>query len=128
MEQTAYLPHNYEEKLKALNAVIWDAAELKFAETKSAKAMTDFLRQEGFTVKEGLAGMKTSYVAEFGSGHPIIGILAEYDALSGLSQELDVAEKKPRSGPRADTAAATVFWERPPLELVFAPGLFKSPS
>ncbi len=98
MEQTAYLPHNYEEKLKALNAVIWDAAELKFAETKSAKAMTDFLRQEGFTVKEGLAGMKTSYVAEFGSGHPIIGILAEYDALSGLSQELDVAEKKPRSG------------------------------
>ena len=98
MEQTAYLPHNYEEKLKALNAVIWDAAELKFAETKSAKAMTDFLRQEGFTVKEGLACMKTSYVAEFGSGHPIIGILAEYDALSGLSQELDVAEKKPRSG------------------------------
>lgn len=94
MEQTAYLPRNYAEKLKALNAVIWDAAELKFAETKSAKAMTDFLRQEGFAVKEGLAGMETSYEAEFGSGHPIIGILAEYDALSGLSQELDVAEKK----------------------------------
>ena len=118
MEQTAYLPHNYEEKLKALNAVIWDAAELKFAETKSAKAMTDFLRQEGFTVKEGLAGMKTSYVAEFGSGHPIIGILAEYDALSGLRQK-----KSHGLGPRADTAAATVFWERPPLELVFCSGI-----
>ena len=44
--------------------------------------------------------MKTSYVAEFGSGHPIIGILAEYDALSGLSQELDVAEKSHGLGPR----------------------------
>lgn len=128
MEQTAYLPHNYEEKLKALNAVIWDAAELKFAETKSAKAMTDFLRQEGFTVKEGLAGMKTSYVAEFGSGHPIIGILAEYDALSGLSQELDVAEKatvwdlvRTRLRPLSFGNGRHWSWS-------FAPGLFKSPS
>ena len=113
MEQTAYLPHNYEEKLKALNAVIWDAAELKFAETKSAKAMTDFLRQEGFTVKEGLAGMKTSYVAEFGSGHPIIGILAEYDALSCLSRT--------RLRPLSFGNGRHWSWS-------FAPGLFKSPS
>ena len=101
MEQTAYLPHNYEEKLKALNAVIWDAAELKFAETKSAKAMTDFLRQEGFTVKEGLAGMKTSYVAEFGSGHPIL--------------------VRTRLRPLSFGNGRHWSWS-------FAPGLFKSPS
>ena len=117
MEQTAYLPHNYEEKLKALNAVIWDAAELKFAETKSAKAMTDFLRQEGFTVKEGLAGMKTSYVAEFGSGHPIIGILAEYGRKKATVWDLVRTRLRPLS-----------FGNGRHWSWSFAPGLFKSPS
>ena len=123
MEQTAYLPHNYEEKLKALNAVIWDAAELKFAETKSAKAMTDFLRQEGFTVKEGLAGMKTSYVAEFGSGIPLSASSPNMTPCPVLAKNLTWQKKSHGLGPRADTAAATVFWERPPLELVFCSGI-----
>lgn len=95
MEQTAYLPRNYAEKLKALNAVIWDAAELKFAETKSAKAMTDFLRQEGFAVKEGLAGMETSYVAEFGSGHPIMASSPNMTPCPALAKNLTRQKKAP---------------------------------
>ncbi len=93
-----YLPKAYREKLALLNKEIWEAAELKFEETKSAGLMTDFLEKEGFRVTRGLARMDTAYVAEYGSGKPVIGILAEYDALSGLSQELDVAEPKPRPG------------------------------
>lgn len=88
----------YQERLKKLAAEIWDYAELKFAEHKSAKAMEDFLTGEGFEVKTGIAGIETAYSASFGSGRPVIGILGEFDALSGLSQKADVAEHVEREG------------------------------
>ena len=92
------LTETYEKELAALNAQIWDFAELKFEEFKSAKAMTDLLEKEGFKVTRGLAHMPTAYVAEYGSGKPVIGILAEYDALSGLSQQDGIAEEVAREG------------------------------
>ncbi len=88
----------YTEKLTKLNACIWDAAELRFQEKRSAAAMCDLLRQEGFAVTEGVADMPTAFTARAGSGKPVIGFLAEYDALSGLSQEADIAEPKPVPG------------------------------
>lgn len=88
----------YKKELEQLNACIWDYAELKFAEFRSAKAMTDLLEAHGFTVQKGVAHMPTAYVAEYGSGKPVIAILGEYDALSGLSQVAGIAEERPREG------------------------------
>lgn len=67
---------------------IWELAEMRFCETNSANIIIDKLLQEGFAIKENLAGIKTAFSAEFGTGNPIIAILGEYDALAGLSQKL----------------------------------------
>jgi len=66
---------------------IWGWAELGYQETRSAALLQQVLEQEGFIIRAGLAGITTAFVAEYGSGAPIIGILAEYDALPGLSQD-----------------------------------------
>jgi aminobenzoyl-glutamate utilization protein B len=77
---------------------IWDYAEPIFEEYKSAKRLADLLQDEGFTVNFGVAGMPTAFVAEWGSGEPIVGYMAEYDALPGISQEADTIERKPLAG------------------------------
>lgn len=66
---------------------IWGYAELGFLEDKSVAALQNLLQQEGFKIEKGVAGMPTAFVATYGSGKPVIGILAEYDALPGLSQQ-----------------------------------------
>ena len=88
----------YSQLLTQLNNEIWDFAELKFCEHRSAEAMEKVLRDQGFAVETGLAGMNTAFIARAGSGHPVIGLLAEFDALSGLSQCADVAVACPREG------------------------------
>ena len=65
---------------------VWSYAELSLQEERSAAKYCQVLEQEGFTVEAGICGIPTAFSASFGSGRPIIGILAEYDALSGLSQ------------------------------------------
>ena len=90
--------NKYYQKMTDLNAYIWEQAELKFKETKSAAAMAALLREEGFEVTEGVADMDTAFVARAGKGRPVIGILAEYDALSGLSQEAGVSHPQQRPG------------------------------
>lgn len=76
---------------------IWDYAELGYKETKSAALHVQNLKDAGFTVETGVAGIPTAFVATYGSGSPVIGILAEYDALPGLAQEA-IAEKKTIEG------------------------------
>jgi len=66
---------------------IWTNAETALKETKSAKALADYAEAQGFTVKRGVAGMPTAFIAEYGTGKPIIGIMGEYDALPGISQK-----------------------------------------
>lgn len=66
---------------------IWEYAELSLQEFKSKKLYCDILKEEGFCVEEGICGIETAFQASYGSGRPVIGILAEYDALSGLSQK-----------------------------------------
>ena len=75
------------ETLNRVNKNIWNYAETGLQEFKSARELIDLLEANGFAVEEGVAGMPTAFVASYGSGRPIIGILAEYDALPGLSQE-----------------------------------------
>ena len=66
---------------------IWEYAELSLQEVQSAALYVRVLRQEGFAVEEEICGIPTAFSASFGTGRPVIGILAEYDALSGLSQQ-----------------------------------------
>ncbi len=66
---------------------IWEYAELSLMEFQSAKLYCEVLEKEGFTVETPVAGIQTAFKASYGSGKPVIGILAEFDALSGLSQD-----------------------------------------
>ncbi|MEO7263536.1 MAG: amidohydrolase [Ferruginibacter sp.] len=75
------------ETYKKIALNIWDYAEVGFKETKSSLLLQNTLKDNGFTVNANVAGMPTAFVATYGSGKPVIGILAEYDALPGLSQE-----------------------------------------
>lgn len=65
---------------------IWDYAEVGYKEVNSSALLQQRLKENGFTVESGVAGMPTAFVATYGSGSPVIGILAEFDALPGLSQ------------------------------------------
>ncbi len=83
--------------LRRVNRNIWSWAETGLDEVKSSRELIDLLKAHGFTVEEGLAGMPTAFVGSYGSGKPVISILAEYDALPGLSQEA-VPERRERPG------------------------------
>jgi len=76
---------------------IWGWAELGYQEEKSSALLKKTLSNEGFSIKSGVAEIPTAFVAEYGSGKPIIGILAEFDALPGISQEV-ATERKPILG------------------------------
>jgi aminobenzoyl-glutamate utilization protein B len=75
-------------ELVKVNQDIWTFAELGLEEHRSAARLIGLLKKAGFKVKEGVSDMPTAFVAEYGSGRPIIGILAEYDALPELSQQV----------------------------------------
>jgi aminobenzoyl-glutamate utilization protein B len=75
-----------EARLKATNRRIWSAAELGLEEHQSSECLIELLSENGFKVQREVADMPTAFVAAYGSGKPVIGILAEYDALPGLSQ------------------------------------------
>ena len=66
---------------------IWDYAELGYQEEQSSALLQSTLSEAGFTIEKGVAGIPTAFVATYGSGGPTIAILAEYDALPGLSQK-----------------------------------------
>jgi aminobenzoyl-glutamate utilization protein B len=66
---------------------IWGLAELGLQEFKSSALLAEQLKKAGFNIEMGVAGMPTAFVATWGSGSPVIGIMGEYDALAGLSQK-----------------------------------------
>ncbi|QIB67674.1 amidohydrolase [Kineobactrum salinum] len=65
---------------------IWEQAELGYLETESSGLLQETLAAEGFAIEAGVAGLPTAFVASYGSGEPVIGLLAEFDALPGISQ------------------------------------------
>ncbi len=83
-----------ESQLIEMSDQIWAFAETALEESQSAKVLADYAEAQGFTVERGVAEMPTAFVASYGSGRPIIGILGEFDALPGLSQEAS-SKKKP---------------------------------
>ena len=76
------------EELKQVNKSIWNFAEVGLKETESSALLVEKLKSNGFQVKTGISGMPTAFVASYGKGKPVIGILAEYDALPGMSQQV----------------------------------------
>ena len=83
-----------ENELTNLSDQIWDLAEIRFDEYKSAAIIMEYLAREGFVIEKNLTGLPTAFKATYGSGEPVVGILAEYDALYNLSQEADALEQK----------------------------------
>lgn len=82
---------------------IWEYAEVGYQETKSSALLQKELTDAGFSVEAGVAGIPTAFVATAGSGKPVIGILAEFDALPGINQDA-VPERKPIAGKQAGHA------------------------
>ncbi len=85
--------------LKQIADYLWEHPETAFTEFQSAAYLCWALREEGFEVEEKLAGIPTAFSGRFGKGGPVIGILGEFDALSGLGQVACVTEKLPDGKP-----------------------------
>jgi len=73
---------------------IWDLAEVGYQERESSALLQRHLRDAGFQVQSGAADIPTAFVATYGQGSPVLGILAEFDALPGITQDA-VPERKP---------------------------------
>lgn len=86
------------EKMKETANFIFRHPEISEHEAESSRALAAFLESEGFAVRWKLAGFETAFLAEWGQGEPIIGFLAEYDALPGMGQEV-CSEKRLTGGP-----------------------------
>lgn len=90
-----YVDQNFDD-LTVLSDKIWSFEEVAFQEKKSSQALIDYARKEGFSITKEIGGMPTAFIAEYGEGSPVIGILGEFDALPGLSQKA-VPKKEPRN-------------------------------
>ncbi len=77
---------------------IWGYAEPRFQEQQSSRLQQEYLKSRGFSIRADLAGEKTAFIAEYGSGKPVIAFLGEFDALSSLEQEADCTERRPIPG------------------------------
>lgn len=83
----------HQQELINLSDSVWAYAEIAMKETRSSKILADYAEKQGFKVTRNAADIPTAFVAEYGSGLPIIGVLGEFDALPGLSQKA-VPEKE----------------------------------
>ncbi len=84
-----------EDLVADMSTRLWDFAEIALEEHRSAAYLADVLEAEGFTVERGVAGMPTAFVASWGSGRPVLGVLAEYDALPNIGNAV-VPGRAPR--------------------------------
>ncbi|MBF88910.1 MAG: amidohydrolase [Candidatus Marinimicrobia bacterium] len=79
-----------EEAYIEIAKTIWQLAEVGYQEYKSSELLQNTLKEEGFSIQSGVAKIPTAFVASYGSGKPVIAILAEFDALPGLSQQVSI--------------------------------------
>ncbi|MCM3356632.1 M20 family metallopeptidase [Psychrobacillus sp. MER TA 171] len=94
-DQITSLIESYEEEIIQLSDRIWDIPETRFQEFESFKILSNFLEEKGFIVERGVGDIETAFTATFGQGGPNIGILGEFDALSGLSQRAGSPVREP---------------------------------
>ena len=108
---TPLVDARYDEAV-SLASDLFDYAELGYLETRSAERLAGYLEGNGFSVERAVAGIPTAFVAERGSGGPVIGILAEFDALPGLSQA-PVPRRQPVVPDAPGQLAATICLAAP---------------
>lgn len=77
---------------------VWAFAETALREYRSSKLLADYAEKQGFRVERGVAGMPTAFIASYGEGRPIIGIMGEYDALPGISQKASPVKEPLQAG------------------------------
>ena len=82
---------------------LWEYAEVGYLEGKSSDLLQQTLADEGFSIEAGVAGIPTAFVASYGEDGPVIGILAEFDALPGINQDA-VPSRSPIDGKTAGHA------------------------
>jgi aminobenzoyl-glutamate utilization protein B len=99
---------NYDQYTQVANK-IWEYAEVGYQETKSSALLQETLSQAGFKIEKGVAGMPTAFVASYGSGKPVVGILGEYDALPGVSQDAVPEIKKVEGRPAGHACGHNLF-------------------
>jgi len=98
------------EPFAALSDRVWGMPELLYTEIRSSAEHVAMLKDQGFRISDGLAGIPTAVMGEAGEGGPVVAILGEYDALPGLSQEAgspSTAQWRPAG---TVTDAATMCW------------------
>ncbi|MCH7321640.1 M20 family metallopeptidase [Solibacillus sp. MA9] len=98
MELQAFISKLIEQKrdkIIELSDKIWESPEIHFQEFKSSEYLCTSLEEEGFQVERDVAGLKTGFIGSFGNGKPVIAILGEFDALTGLSQKKGVVKHDP---------------------------------
>ena len=78
---------DHQERFEDVALKIWEYAELGYLEEKSSGLLQQELEDSGFTIQSGIAGIPTAFIAEYNNGGPVLGILGEFDALPGLSQQ-----------------------------------------
>ena len=115
-EKQAYLDYidAHQEIFTQVSDKVWEFAELSLMEHQSAALYCQVLEKEGFTVQTPVAGIDTAFTATYGQGSPVIGILAEYDALSGLPRRAEPPAARSWYLAAAATAAATICWAQAP--------------
>ncbi|MFW6056268.1 MAG: amidohydrolase, partial [Chloroflexota bacterium] len=121
-------------ELARLATDIWEHPEPGFQEAYAAGLITSVLEREGFAVHHQVAGIPNAFVAEWGSGRPVVGVLGEYDALPGLSQKVS-ATREPVSDGAAGHACGhnllgvaglgAVLGARSAMELSHLPGTIR---
>src|SRR5215813_10715334 len=97
-EEAAASIEKHKAEMIRLSDHIWGFAETALREHKSSKALADYAEQQGFKVERGVAGMPTAFIATYGQGQPVIGILGEFDALPGISQKASPAKEPLEAG------------------------------
>lgn len=105
MDKKQFVNKVLEEKkslIVSLSDQIFDFAEIGFHEFKTAALYEKVLKEEGFEVETGIDGMPTAFRASYGSGKPVVGFLAEYDALPELSQKGGCVNRVPTEDPNPD--------------------------
>jgi aminobenzoyl-glutamate utilization protein B len=97
-EEAVASVERHKAEIIALSDQVWGLAETALLEVRSAEALAAYAEKQGFQVERGIAGMPTAFVASYGEGRPVIGLLGEYDALPGLSQKAQVSKEVLEAG------------------------------
>ena len=98
-----------EKELITLSDQVWSFAEIAMKEYQSAKVLSAYAEQKGFKVTRNVADIPTAFIAEYGSGKPIIGILGEFDALPGLSQKAIPSKEALNTGAAGHACGHNMF-------------------